>query len=237
MFFEFFTQNLPKLNKHGINIILILALIALTLSFFSNFLGSLFFFIVIFSLYFFRDPERVCPGGQNIVFSPADGVITSITETTLPDKFAIEEIDKDAKFIKISIFLNVFDVHVNRSPIKGEIKKIIYSPGKFVNVAKEKESEGNESNTLIIQDDQKENFFVVTQISGLIARRIVCDKKSHEDIESGERFGIIKFGSRVNLYVPSNFKVLVQKGQRMIGGETVMAAKELDDLFKLEFKK
>jgi phosphatidylserine decarboxylase len=200
-------------------------------------LGSFFFLIVIFSLYFFRDPERICPGGEGIVFSPADGIITSISQVNLPDKFLIEDLNKEAKFIKISIFLNVFDVHVNRSPIQGNIKKIIYSPGKFINVAKEKESEDNENNTLIIQDEKRGNFLIVTQIAGLIARRIVCDKKTFEDIEPGERFGIIKFGSRVNLYVPAHFKILVQKGQRMLGGETIIAAEYFEDLEKLDYKK
>jgi phosphatidylserine decarboxylase len=226
MLFDFLIQNFSKINKNGINTILILAVVALCVSFFSNFFGSLLFFLTIFSLYFFRDPDRVTPteNSNGIIFAPADGVITSISKVNLPKKFSLdsENLREGEEMMKISIFLNVFDVHVNRSPVHGDVKKVIYSPGKFINVTKEKESEDNESNTLIIKSANKGEMIVVTQIAGLIARRIICDKKQDDQLIAGERFGIIKFGSRVNIYLPMNYQILVTKGQRMIGGETIV---------------
>lgn len=222
--FSFIYESIPKLNKHGINIILIIAVIGLAISFFSSILGFLAFLIVLFSLYFFRDPERICLADDGMVCAPADGIVTSIEQVTIPERFGV-----NAEAIKISIFLNIFDVHVNRLPVNGTIKNIIYSPGKFINVAKEKESLDNESNTLIIEDKQGNNI-VVTQIAGLIARRIVCDMKSGEETIAGERFGIIKFGSRVNIYLPLDFKILVAVGQKMIGGETLIATQNKEML-------
>ncbi len=234
MILDLIIQNFSKINKNGINTILIMAIIALFISFFSNFFGSILFFLVIFSLYFFRDPERITPNIENIsnaIFAPADGIITSVSEIELPKKFAIESenLKEGEKMIKISIFLSVFDVHVNRIPVDGIIKKIIYSPGKFINASKEKESDDNENNTLFIRSNN-DDMIIVTQISGLIARRIICEKKTDDIIKAGERFGIIKFGSRVNLYVPSHYKILVHKGQRMVSGETIMAIENLNTI-------
>ena len=236
-FLESLFDYIPKLNKHGINIILIIAVISLIVSLFSNTLGTLLFIIVIFSLYFFRDPDRVSLGLDGAIFSPADGTITHISETTIPAKFFRLDGDdrKEIKAIKISIFLSIFDVHVNRSPVNGTIRDIIYSPGKFVSAMNEKESTDNESNTLLIETNQKE-LIVVTQIAGLIARRIVCDKKNNERMEQGERFGIIKFGSRVNIYIPLDYKILVKKGQKMIGGETMISIKNNCELSKINDK-
>jgi phosphatidylserine decarboxylase len=229
MIFDFLIQNFSKINKHGVNTILIFALIALIVSFFSNFFGSILFFMTIFSMYFFRDPDRITPkeNSNGIVFAPADGVITSISKINLPKKFALnsENLYEGTEMIKISIFLSVFDVHVNRMPISGKIKKIIYSPGKFINAAKEKESDDNESNTLILKAENND-IFVMTQISGLIARRIVCDKKEDDSFEVGDRFGIIKFGSRVNIYLPSHYKILLKNGQKVVAGETIIGLED-----------
>jgi phosphatidylserine decarboxylase len=235
MILDLIIQNFSKINKHGINTILILAISALVVSFASNFFGSLLFFITLFSIYFFRDPERITPENSNgILFSPADGIITSISKVKLPKKFELQEegIFEGDEMMKISIFLNVFDVHVNRSPVNGEIKKVIYSPGKFINVAKEKESEDNENNSLIIKSNDNNHNIIVTQIAGLIARRIVCDKKQDENLKPGEKFGIIKFGSRVNIYFPKDYHIMVKKGQRMVGGESVLAFENNSKLMK-----
>jgi phosphatidylserine decarboxylase len=234
MFLDFLVQNFSKINKNGINTILILAVIALVVSFFSNFFGSILFFITLFSLYFFRDPERITSreDSSGVIFAPADGIVTSISTIKLPKKFVLESegLYEGKEMIKVSIFLNIFDVHVNRSPVNGEIKKIIYTPGKFVNVAKEKESDDNENNTLIIKSENNNDMIIVTQIAGLIARRIVCQKKQDDNVASGERFGIIKFGSRVNIYMPADYKIVVKTGQRMIGGETIMGFENFDKL-------
>ena len=183
--------------------------------------------ILIFTCYFFRDPERVVPLGDDILISPADGLITNITETK----------DGKKKYTKVSIFLSVFNVHIQRIPISGEIVKIDYFEGKFINATLDKASEENERLKLTIKS--KANLIHVTQIAGLIARRIICNVKLKDNTNQGDRYGIIKFGSRVDIEFPDNFDLLVSVGQQCIGGETIIAQENKTSKIKSkrDFKK
>jgi len=179
-------------------------------------IGFLLLFVSFCIFYFFRDPIRTIPD-VNVVVSPADGEIVFIGESDLPEECGIKE-----KFIKISIFLDIFNVHVNRLPISGNIKAIKYIPGKFFRANVDKASKENERNIIIIENEKKEKI-IVTQIAGLIARRIVCDLKINQQVLKGNRFGIIKFGSRVDLYLPKKYNTLITLGQTVIGGETIIS--------------
>jgi len=180
------------------------------------FIGIFFAILSIYIFYFFRDPNRIIPLDDFIV-SPADGTITYIGDANTP--FDIE--NNNQLYTKVSIFLSIFDVHVNRMPIDGTIKEIKYIPGKFINATLDKSSEQNEKNIIKISNGTYDYF--VVQIAGLIARRIVCNVNKNQDLKKGERIGIIKFGSRVDLYLPKSNKVLVSKGQKVIGGETIIS--------------
>ena len=180
------------------------------------FIGIFFAILSIYIFYFFRDPNRIVPLDSFIV-SPADGTITYIGDANTP--FDIE--NSNQLYTKVSIFLSIFDVHVNRMPIDGTIKEIKYIPGKFINATLDKSSEQNEKNIIKISNGNYDYF--VVQIAGLIARRIVCNVNKNQDLKKGERIGIIKFGSRVDLYLPKSNKVLVSKGQKVIGGETIIS--------------
>ena len=181
--------------------------------------------LLIFTFYFFRDPERVVPIGDDILVSPADGLITNITE--------IKEGKKT--YIKVSIFLSIFNVHIQRLPISGEVTKVDYIEGKFINATLDKASDENERLKITIKNGN--NLIYVTQIAGLIARRIVNYVKPNENINQGERYGIIKFGSRVDIEFPNNFKLLVNEGQQCIGGETIIAQDNKSKINHREFKK
>jgi phosphatidylserine decarboxylase len=181
--------------------------------------------LLIFTFYFFRDPERVVPIGDDILVSPADGLITNITEIKEGKKL----------YTKVSIFLSIFNVHIQRLPISGEVTKIDYIEGKFINATLDKASDENERLKLTIKNGN--NLIYVTQIAGLIARRIVNYVKPNENINQGERYGIIKFGSRVDIEFPNNFKLLVNEGQQCIGGETIIAQDIKSKLTQREFKK
>ena len=181
--------------------------------------------LLIFTFYFFRDPERVVPIGDDILVSPADGLITNITET------------KEGKktYIKVSIFLSIFNVHIQRLPITGAVTKVDYIEGKFINATLDKASDENERLKITIKNGN--NLIYVTQIAGLIARRIVNYVKPNENINQGDRYGIIKFGSRVDIEFPNNFKLLVNEGQQSIGGETIIAQDIKSKISQREFKK
>jgi len=187
------------------------------------FIISLIF--LIFTFYFFRDPERVVPMGDDILVSPADGLITNITE--------IKEGKKP--YTKVSIFLSIFNVHIQRLPISGEVTKVDYIEGKFINATLDKASDENERLKITIKNGN--NLIYVTQIAGLIARRIVNYVKPNENINQGDRYGIIKFGSRVDIEFPNNFKLLVNEGQQCIGGETIIAQDIKSKITQREFKK
>ena len=181
--------------------------------------------LLIFTFYFFRDPERVVPLGDDILVSPADGLITNISE--------IKEGKKN--YTKVSIFLSIFNVHIQRLPISGVITKVDYIEGKFINATLDKASDENERLKITIKNSN--NLIYVTQIAGLIARRIVNYVKPNENVNQGERYGIIKFGSRVDIEFPNNFKILVNEGQQCIGGETVIAQEIKSKVDQREFKK
>ena len=191
--------------------LIILFLLVIFFYFVSKTLFVVFLIFLIFTCYFFRDPERVVPLGDDILTSPADGLITNISEIKIGNK----------KYTKVSVFLSIFNVHIQRIPISGEITKVDYFEGKFINATLDKASEENERLKLTIKS--KNNLIHVTQIAGLIARRIICNVKPKDKINQGDRYGIIKFGSRVDIEFPENFDLLVSVGQQCIGGETIIA--------------
>jgi phosphatidylserine decarboxylase len=167
--------------------------------------------------YFFRDPTRVTPVGEGIVVSPADGRIAQVTHAVPPPEL---KLGKEA-LPRVSIFMSVLDVHVNRSPIGGKIARIVYTPGKFINADLDKASEDNERNSLVIAAGKHK--VAIVQIAGLIARRIVCFVQEGATVAPGERVGLIRFGSRVDVYLPADVRPLVAEGQTALAGETVIA--------------
>jgi len=175
--------------------------------------------LTIWCVYFFRDPERVIHDLKNVLVSPADGKIINISETESPENLQ----DKKTQSMKrVSIFLDIFNVHVNRMPVSGRVNWLKYIPGTFLNASLDKSSESNERMISKIEISKNLNIFVV-QIAGLIARRIKCDLVENQSVQIGERFGIIRFGSRVDLYMPLNFDIKVLNGQTVVGGETIIA--------------
>ncbi len=168
--------------------------------------------------YFFRNPDRVTPSRAGLVISPADGVICMVGHAVPPAELGMGSEPR----MRVSVFMSVFDVHVNRVPIDGRVVKIAYKPGKFVNAALDKASEDNERMAVRLEmADGREVAFV--QIAGLVARRIKCDLSEGQEVTAGQRFGLIRFGSRVDVYLPDGVSPLVACGQRMIAGETVLA--------------
>ena len=209
----------PKLHKEGYRFLAIAAVITFIFLLISNFLGIISFIFTIWIYYFFRDPERFPINDENYLVSPADGIVTQIIETNGPAELGLES----KKFTRVSIFMNVFNCHVNRVPCSGKIKKIFYKPGKYINASFDKASEENERNILSLSDTKGDEL-VLVQIAGLVARRIVCDVKENDETKQGDRFGIIRFGSRVDLYFNS-YQAIVQQNQKTIGGETIIAKK------------
>jgi len=180
-------------------------------------LGWLGTLLTIWCVYFFRDPPRVTPVRDGLVVSPADGRISQITTAPPPHELGLG----DAPVLRISIFMSVFDCHVNRSPMAGTIEKIVYQPGKFVSADLDKASADNERNSLVIVTATTR--IAVTQIAGLVARRIVCFVREGQPLSAGERFGMIRFGSRLDVYLPEGTMPLVAVGQTSLAGETVLA--------------
>ena len=183
---------------------------------FYTILGILLCILSAYIFYFFRDPVRAIPN-EDVVVSPADGLVTFIGKSTNPLENKLDQ----NEYKKISIFLSIFDVHVNRMPINATVSSIEYIPGKFINATLNKSSKENERN-IIFAKKELDNFYIV-QIAGLIARRIVCNLKEKQKVGRGDRIGIIKFGSRVDLYLPEEYNILISKGQRVIGGETIIS--------------
>ena len=175
-------------------------------------------FFTAFCLYFFRDPERIVPDRPGVFVAPADGHIVAVAQVPLPAELELG----DAKLWRVSIFLSVLDVHVNRAPIDATVTRIVYHHGAFVSASLDKASDANERNTVGLRLADGRGFAVV-QIAGMIARRILCDAREGQALRTGERFGIIRFGSRTDLYLPEGVTPLVSVGQTMIGGETVIA--------------
>ena len=205
-----------KIHNEGWAYFVISCLITIIVIPFYTILGIFLSILSIYIFYFFRDPVRSIPN-EDVVVSPADGLVTFIGDAKSPLE---NNLDKN-NYTKISIFLSIFDVHVNRMPIDASISSINYIPGKFLNATLDKSSKENERN--IIYAKKNEDDFYIVQIAGLIARRIVCNLKNNQEITRGERIGIIKFGSRVDLYLPKNYNILISKGQRVVGGETIIS--------------
>ncbi len=222
---------IPPIHKAGYPFIVLFIIGTILLSLFSDFLGWVGIISTIWCVYFFRDPERIIPEKENVLVSPADGKVLSISNELVPEN--LSEL-KDKKMKKISIFMNVFNVHVNRVPISGKVVWLKYIPGAFFNASLDKSSKDNER--MISKIEIKNDIFIyVVQIAGLIARRIKCDLEENQNVKIGERFGIIRFGSRVDLYVPENFTTNLLENQTTIGGETIVA--EFQDSIKKNTKK
>ena len=211
-------EFLPNINKEGYLFIGIFLAVTIFLFFLSKTLGVIGVILTIWCVCFFRDPDRVTPANDQLITSPADGTVVSIVESLAPAELELGE----EKFTKVSIFLSVFDIHVNRIPITGKVKVLHYHPGKFFNASLDKASEFNERQTVLIEHASGTKIPVV-QIAGLVARRIVCNLDENQIVKVGERFGIIRFGSRVDLYLPKGIEPKVLIGQYMIGGETIIA--------------
>ena len=210
---------LAPLHPDGWKFIGIFALVTVLLFIFTPPLGWVGLVLTVWCGYFFRDPWRVTPQRAGLMVSPADGRVLSVAPAVPP-----AELDMGAAAMtRIGIFLNVFDVHVNRIPVGGRVTKLSYRKGKFVNASLDKASEDNERMAIRIAPADDAGDVAVVQIAGLIARRIVCDLREREDVIAGQRFGIIRFGSRTDIYLPAGWIPLVIAGQRVIGGETVIA--------------
>ena len=214
-----FSKIFPKIHAEGYKFLVISVIITIVFYSFSNFLGLIGLVLTIWVYYFFRDPERVIIEDNNYLVSPADGEIIKVEEVDGPKELGLE----NKKFNKISVFMNVFDCHVNRTPCAGKIEEILYKPGTFVNASLDKASEDNERNYFKIKDTDN-NDIIVVQIAGLVARRIVCESNKDQELKQGDRIGMIRFGSRADVYY-ENYQPLVKVGQKAISGETLLAKK------------
>ena len=213
-----FNTIFPKIHKEGYKFLAISILATFIVLFFSKFLGSILILITVWVYYFFRDPERYSINDDNFLVSPADGLITDISEKSGPEELRLE----NTSFTRVSVFMNVFDCHVNRIPTSGKIEEIFYKPGKFLNASLDKASEENERNYFKVKLNNGEEIIIV-QIAGLIARRIVCEVEQGQELKQGDRIGMIRFGSRVDIYF-KNKKVLAKLGQKVVAGESLLAS-------------
>ena len=213
-----FNTILPKIHKEGYKFLAISILVTFMVLFFSKFLGSMSILITVWVYYFFRDPERYSINDDNYLVSPADGLITNISERSGPEELRLE----NTSYTKVSVFMNVFNCHVNRVPSSGQVEEIYYKPGKFLNASLDKASEENERNYFKIKLKNGEEIIIV-QIAGLIARRIVCEVEQGQNLKQGQRIGMIRFGSRVDIYF-KNKKVLAKLGQNVVAGESIIAS-------------
>lgn len=210
-------RQMAPIHPEGYLFIGIFALVSLVLFIIWKPLGWIGVILTLWCVYFFRDPVRVTPVRDGLVVAPADGKISSVALAVPPAELGLGS----ESVPRVSIFMSVFDVHVNRSPVSGEIERIVYRPGKFLNADLDKASEDNERNGLVVRTPN--GRYGVVQIAGLVARRIVCFVKEGQLVSAGERFGLIRFGSRVDVYLPAGTKPLVAVGQYALGGETVIA--------------
>ena len=214
-----FEKIFPKIHPEGYRFLAISGVITLILWVMSNFFGIVFGIITIWVYYFFRDPDRTIIQDDNFLVSPADGIISAIKEVNGPIELGLES----KTFTRVSIFMNIFNCHVNRSPSDGKIEDIFYKPGKFLNASLDKASDENERNYFKIRDKKTGEEIVVVQIAGLIARRIVTQSQNKQEIKQGDRIGMIRFGSRVDLYFNKR-KTMVKIGQNVIAGESLIAS-------------
>ena len=214
-----FSKIFPKIHSEGYRFLIIAGVVTLVFYALSTFLGLLGLLVTIWVYYFFRDPDRYSINDDRYLVSPADGEIIKVEEVDGPKELGLE----GRKFKKISIFMNVFDCHVNRTPCSGKIDEILYKPGKFLNASLDKASEDNERNYYKIKNNDGEDIIVV-QIAGLVARRIVCESEKDQELKQGDRIGMIRFGSRADVFY-ENYEPLVQIGQTAVAGETLLAKK------------
>ena len=214
-----FEKIFPKIHQEGYKFLVISSIITLILLFSTDLFGYIFILISIWVYYFFRDPERVVIDDEAYLVSPADGRISGIKEVNGPVELGLDS----KKFTRVSIFMNIFDCHVNRSPTKGQIQDIFYKPGKFLNASLDKASEENERNYFNIIENKTNEPIVVVQIAGLVARRIVTQVEKKEILKQGQRLGMIRFGSRVDVYYTQR-KTMVKVGQNVIAGESIIAS-------------
>ncbi|MBI1262816.1 MAG: phosphatidylserine decarboxylase [Rhizobiales bacterium] len=212
------TSILVPIHREGHRFVLIFVAVTVVLFLIWNPLGWAGVVLTLWCLYFFRDPDRVTPTREGLVISPADGVVNMITEASPPEELGLGEM----KRTRVSIFMNVFNCHVNRAPVAGKVKRVAYRPGLFLNASLDKASDDNERSSMVIERADGQQI-VVVQIAGLVAKRIVCDAKEDDVLAAGERFGIIRFGSRLDVYLPEGAIPLVALGQTAIAGETVLA--------------
>jgi len=212
-----FNTIFPKIHKEGYKFLAISILVTFVVLLFSNFFGSILILIIVWVYYFFRDPERYSINDDKFLVSPADGLITDISERSGPVELRLE----NTTYTRVSIFMNVFNCHVNRTPISGKVEEIYYKPGKFLNASLDKASEENERNYFKIKTSSGEEIIIV-QIAGLIARRIVCQVEQDQELKQGERIGMIRFGSRVDIYF-KNKNILAKQGQNVVAGESLIA--------------
>ena len=214
-----FNTIFPKIHKEGYKFLAISILATFIVLLFSKFLGFVLILITVWVYYFFRDPNRISIQDDSYLVSPADGLISNISEVDGPVELSLES----KKFTKVSIFMNVFNCHVNRTPVTANVEEILYKPGKFLNASLDKSSEENERNYYRLKTKEGDDIIIV-QIAGLIARRIVCEVQKNQSLTQGERIGMIRFGSRVDIYF-SNRKLLAKLGQNVTAGESLIAVK------------
>jgi phosphatidylserine decarboxylase len=214
----------PEGRKYAVGVGAVALLVYWTVS---HFIGWLLIGLTIWVATFFRDPIRTSPRGDKFILAPADGLITMIAKVPPPPELRGTDGLDDGDYMRVSIFMSVFDVHINRAPIAGRVKRIAYIPGKFLNADLDKASEDNERQHLLIEnsDGLKVGF---TQIAGLVARRILAFVKEGDTVEAGQRVGLIRFGSRVDVYLPASAAPRVILGQRAIAGETILGIVGLD---------
>ncbi|MER2267758.1 phosphatidylserine decarboxylase [Methylobacterium oxalidis] len=219
--FETIRRVLVPIHKEGYPFILIGIVLTVVAGYFSQFFGWIFLILTLWVCYFFRDPERITPVGDGLVVSPADGRVNLIATVLPPPELDLPQVP----MTRISVFMNVFDCHVNRVPVTGRIGQIHYTPGLFLNAELDKASEDNERNGLVMETLHRGApvRVGVVQIAGLVARRIVGFVAAGDSLQVGERFGLIRFGSRVDVYLPTGTRVLVGLGQKAVAGETVLA--------------
>ena len=215
-----FNTIFPKIHKEGYKFLAIFILATFLTLLFSQLLGFVLILTTVWVYYFFRDPERYSINDDTYLVSPADGLITDISEKSGPEELRLENIT----YTKVSVFMNVFNCHVNRVPISGKIEEIYYKPGKFLNASLDKASEENERNYFKIKSNIDNEEIIIVQIAGLIARRIVCDVEQGQELRQGDRIGMIRFGSRVDIFF-KNKKVLAKIGQNVTAGESLIASK------------
>ena len=214
-----FNTIFPKIHKEGYKFLAISILATFIVLFFSKLLGLILILISIWVYYFFRDPDRISINDDTYLVSPADGLITDVSEKSGPEELRLE----NTTYTKVSIFMNVFNCHVNRTPISGKIEEIYYKPGKFLNASLDKASEENERNYYKIKSIKDNEEIIIVQIAGLIARRIVCEVEQGQELKQGDRLGMIRFGSRVDIYF-KNKKTLAKIGQNVVAGESLIAS-------------